>query len=117
MTLTLYGLKNCDTCKLALREISAAGLEHRFVDIRSDADLVALVPLWVKLAGAKALLNTRSTTWRGLSLQDQQLADAEPAALLIANPTLVKRPVIESGDALYVGWTAAVRAAVLGAAG
>lgn len=114
--ITLYGLKNCDTCKLALKEIIAAGLEHRFVDIRSEADLMALVPVWVKLAGAKALLNTRSTTWRGLSIQDRKLADAEPAALLIANPTLVKRPVIVIGSKLYVGWTPAVREAVLGAA-
>ena len=49
-------------------------------------------------------------------MQEQKLADAEPAALLIANPTLVKRPVIEAGGELHVGWTPAVRAAVLGAA-
>ena len=114
--ITLYGLKNCDTCKLALREITAAGLEPRFVDIRSDADLMALIPVWLKLAGAKALLNTRSTTWRGLSIQDKQLADSEPAAVLIANPTLVKRPVITLDGKLHVGWTSAVREAVLGAA-
>ena len=114
--ITLYGLKNCDTCKTALAEIAAAGLEHRFVDIRTEAELMALVPVWVKLAGAKALLNTRSTTWRGLTIQDQRLADAEPAALLIANPALIKRPVIEIDDELHVGWTPAVRAAVLGAA-
>lgn len=112
----IYGLKNCDSCKLALREIAAAGLEHRFIDIRTEAELMALIPVWVKLAGAKALLNTRSTTWRGLSIQDQRLADSEPAALLIANPTLVKRPVIEIDGKLHVGWTPAVRAAVLGAA-
>lgn len=112
--IALYGLKNCDTCKLALREIAAAGLEHRFVDIRAEADLMALVPVWVKLAGAKAVLNTRSTTWRGLSIQQRQLADTEPAALLIANPTLIKRPVITVGDELYVGWTPAIRELVLG---
>ena len=114
--ITLYVLKNCDTCKLALREIAAAGLAHHFVDIRAEADLMALVPQWVKLAGVKTLLNTRSTTWRGLTLQDQRLADAEPAALLIANPTLVKRPVIETDGELHVGWSAAVRGAVLGPA-
>jgi arsenate reductase len=114
--ITLYGLKNCDTCKLALREIAAAGLEHRFIDIRTEADLLALVPVWVKLAGAKALLNTRSTTWRGLPLQDQRLADTEPAALLIANPKLIKRPVIEAGGGLHIGWTPAISAAVLGGA-
>ncbi len=114
--ITLYGLKNCDTCRLALKEIAAAGLDHSAVDIRAEAELASLVPLWVKLAGAKALLNTRSTTWRGLSIQDQRLADAEPAALLIANPTLIKRPVIMIDGVLHIGWTPAVRTAVLGVA-
>lgn len=113
--ITLYGLKNCDTCRRALKEIAAAGLAHSTVDIRAEAELASLVPLWVKLAGAEALLNTRSTTWRGLSIQDQRLADAEPAALLITNPTLIKRPVIMIDGDLHIGWTPAVRVAVLGA--
>lgn len=114
MTPTLYGLKNCDTCKKALKAMVEADVMHRFVDIRGEADLPSLVPVWLKTAGAKALINTRSTTWRGLSNEDRLRADSEPAALLIENPTLIKRPVIEHGDDMYVGWTAAVEASVLG---
>ena len=113
MTLTLFGLKNCDSCKLALKEMSEAGLDPRFVDIRAEADLMALVPVWVKLAGADALLNTRSTTWRGLSIQSRDLAESEPAALMMANPTLIKRPVIDRDGEILVGWGPQVRAAIL----
>ena len=109
MTLTLYGLKNCDTCKKALKSLEAAGKQVRFVDIRAEADLAAKVPGWLEVAGAKALVNNRSTTWRGLSDDDKAKAETdEVSGLLIANPTLIKRPVIEAGDSVYVGWTKSV---------
>ena len=57
--------------------------------------------------------NTRSTTWRGLSEDERAKVETdEVAGLLIANPTLNKRPVIETGDAVHVGWTKAVEAAL-----
>lgn len=109
---TVYGLKNCDTCKKALKALSAAGHAHRFVDIRAEADLAALVPGWLQAAGAKALINTRSTTWRGLDEVERGRAETDPAGLLIAHPTLIKRPVIETGDQVLVGWTKDVQAAL-----
>ena len=109
MSLTLYRLKNCDTCKKALKSLEAAGKQVSFVDIRAEADLAAKVPGWLDAAGAKALVNNRSTTWRGLSDDDKAKADTdEVSGLLIANPTLIKRPVIEASDSVYVGWTKAV---------
>ena len=110
MSLTLYGLKNCDTCKKALKALDAAGKSVSFVDIRAEADLPALVPGWLDAAGADLLINRRSTTWRGLSDADR---DGDPAQLLIANPTLVKRPVIEQGSETYVGWSKHTQAALL----
>lgn len=112
--ITLYGLKNCDTCKKALKALEAGDIAHRFVDIRAEADLPAHLPVWLKEAGSKALVNTRSTTWRGLSEAERQRAEDEPAALLIENPTLIKRPVIEAGEGVHVGWTPAVQSALLG---
>ena len=100
--LTLYGLKNCDTCKKAMKTLEAAGRAVTFVDIRKDADLPAKVPVWLAAVGADVLVNKRSTTWRGL---DEATRAGDPEALLIANPTLIKRPVIETGDAVHVGWT------------
>jgi arsenate reductase len=114
MSLTLYGLKNCDTCKKALKALQAAGKDVSFVDIRADADLAKKVPAWLAAADAAALTNTRSTTWRGLDANEREKAETDPAALLIANPTLIKRPVIESGEAVHLGWTKDVQAALVG---
>ena len=111
MSLTLYGLKNCDTCKKALKALDSAGKQVSFVDIRAEADLAAKVPGWLDAAGAKALVNNRSTTWRGFSDEEKAKAETdEVSSLLISNPTLIKRPVIEASEAVYVGWTKAVEA-------
>ena len=112
MNVTLYGLKNCDTCNKAIKALKAAGRSVTFVDIRTDADLAAKVPEWLDTADGAKLLNTRSTTWRGLSDADKALAETNPAQLLIANPTLIKRPVIEAGDSVSVGWTKSEQAAL-----
>ncbi|MEO1642069.1 MAG: ArsC/Spx/MgsR family protein [Pseudomonadota bacterium] len=110
MSLTLYGLKNCDTCKKALKALEAAGKSVDFVDIRADTDLATKVPLWLNAVGADTLINKRSTTWRNLSDVEREV-DAK--ALLVGNPTLIKRPVIEVGSDTHVGWTKAVQEALL----
>jgi len=107
--ITLYGLKNCDTCKKALKALQAAGKQVHFVDIRAEADLASKVPLWLKAAGPDLLVNKRSTTWRTL---DETARAGDPESLLIANPTLIKRPVIEAGKATHVGWSKTVQAAL-----
>lgn len=102
--LILYGLKSCDTCRKALKDLEAAGKAPAFVDIRAEANLAEKVPAWLAALGAEALVNRRSTTWR--SLPDAEKASAEgdgAAALLIANPTLIKRPVIEEGGKVRIG--------------
>ena len=107
--LTLYGLKNCDTCKKALKALEATGRSVTFVDIRAEADLAAKVPVWLEVAGADLLVNRRSTTWRGL---DDTARAGDPKELLIANATLIKRPVIEAGSTIHVGWSKDVQAAL-----
>lgn len=109
--LTLYGLKSCDTCKKALKALAAAGREVTFVDVRDEADLPARVPVWLTAVGPKVLVNRASTTWRGLDDAQKASADADPAPALIANPTLIKRPVIETADGtVLVGWRGEVEA-------
>ena len=110
IALTLYGLKNCYTCKKAMKALDASGQAYAFVDIRADAELKSLVPSWLESAGSDVLINRRSTTWRNLSEAERETA---PDALLIANPTLVKRPVIATGTDIHVGWTKDVQAALL----
>lgn len=112
--LTLYGLKNCDTCKKALKELAAGGHDVSFVDIRTEADLAAKLPGWLAAVGADVLVNKRSTTWRGLDEAARAEAQGDAAATLLAvHPTLIKRPVIEAGDAVHVGWSASVAKAVM----
>ena len=103
----LYGLKTCDTCRKALKSLPDA----QFVDVRAEG-----VPGEVLRAAyaqfGDRLLNTRSTTWRGLSETERGRA---PLDLLAEHPALMKRPLIEADGTLYLGWGPDVRAA-LGAA-
>ncbi|WOR14231.1 ArsC/Spx/MgsR family protein [Hyphomonas sp. FCG-A18] len=110
MSLILYGLKNCDTCKKALKALEGADQPVTFVDIRADADLAKKIPIWLNAAGPETLINKRSTTWRNLSETERA---GDPQELLIANPTLIKRPVIETGSDTHVGWTKTVQDALL----
>ncbi|WP_272010218.1 arsenate reductase family protein [Roseovarius sp. ZX-A-9] len=102
----LYGLKTCDTCRKALKSIEPV----EFVDVRADG-----VPEDVlKAAHARfgdALLNTRSTTWRGLDADERA---SDPLELLARHPTLMKRPLIVAGDTLYLGWGKDVQTALAG---
>ncbi|XBQ14820.1 MAG: ArsC/Spx/MgsR family protein [Oceanicaulis sp.] len=110
--ITLYGLKTCDTCRKALKALDAAGKPAEFVDVRAEADLDAKLPAWLGAVGADTLVNTRSTTWRGLSDAERARKDTDPAGLLKDHPALIKRPVIETGGAVHVGWTKDVQAAL-----
>lgn len=109
----LYGLKNCDTCRKAKRELEAAGTKVKFVDIREDADLGAKLPVWLKAAPDK-LVNKSSATWRSLTNGDKAKAGTNgEKTLLSKHPTLIKRPVIEAGGKVHVGWSKDVQAALL----
>lgn len=111
--IVVHGLKNCDTCRKALGALDAAGVAHRFHDLRRDGLDAVTLDRWVRAVGWEVLLNRRGTTWRGLTEAERAVADAEAAAaLMLAHPALVKRPVIETGSDVLVGWTDRVRAAV-----
>lgn len=105
----LYGLKTCDTCRKALKSLAAAGHAVRFTDVRAEPLDVATRTAFLAEFG-DALINTRSTTWRGLSQEERKRA---PADLLAAHPALMKRPVIRADDgALFLGWGREVQAAL-----
>ena len=103
----IYGLKNCDTCRKALKAIAATGKDVELIDVRnSPLDAAEITDLFGQFADA--LVNTRSTTWRGLS-PDERTKD--PIELLMSHPSLMKRPVIKDGDKTTLGWTKDVQAA------
>ncbi|AFO87981.1 arsenate reductase [Phaeobacter inhibens] len=100
----LYGLKTCDTCRKALKQLPEAEL----VDVRVDGVPEAILTEALMQFGDR-LVNTRSTTWRGLSEAERA---GEPLDLLKAHPALMKRPLIKSGDDLHLGWDAKTKSAL-----
>lgn len=105
----LFGLKTCDTCRKALKSLAAAGHDVTFVDVRADGVAETDVQRF-QAAFGDAILNTRSTTWRGLDASERA---QDPLKLLIDHPTLIKRPVIEQNGDLTLGWTKDVQAKYL----
>ncbi|WP_299598565.1 arsenate reductase family protein [uncultured Tateyamaria sp.] len=100
----IYGLKTCDTCRKVIKALP----EARFVDVRADGVPTDVMAAAFATFGDK-LVNTRSTTWRGLSDAERQ---GTPQDLLGAHPTLMKRPLVADGDTLHLGWTKDVQAAL-----
>jgi Spx/MgsR family transcriptional regulator len=110
----LFGLKNCDTCRKALKALKSAGHEPDFHDVRVDGVTKAYLTKWARAAGWEALLNKKSTTWRELSDADKKGCDEKKAiALMEKHPALIKRPVIECEGKVTVGWTKDVQDALL----
>jgi Spx/MgsR family transcriptional regulator len=105
--LRLYGISNCDTVKRARAWLSAAGLEHQFVDFKREAPSVALLKQWAGQQPWETLLNRAGTTWRKLDAAEQALAvdEAGALALMATHASLIKRPVVDWGDGrLSVGF-------------
>lgn len=110
MTLTVYHLKTCDTCRKVIKALGAAGHDLTLIDVRADGVPVEDLERILVSVGWEALLNTRSTTWRGLSDVEKAGVDkAKALALMGEHPTLIKRPVITNEDITTVGWKADVQ--------
>lgn len=106
----LYGLKNCDTCRKAMKYLDASGIEYSFADIRDEPMTAAELEKLINTVG-DAAINKRSKSWREL---DETARAQAPAALLAQNPTLAKRPVIISDSAITVGWDTTAQTAHIG---
>ena len=101
----MYGLKNCDICRAALKWLVAEGLRHRFVDVRKDGLDASEITAWVATLGWETLLNRRGTTWRGLSDTDKENVDeAKAISLMMTHPALVRRPIFHTNGTYLVGF-------------
>lgn len=101
----LYGIKNCDTVKKARALLESRRIEYRFHDYRVDGLDPVLLHKFVDALGVDAVLNQRSTSWR--QLDDEQKRDLTPekaVQLMLAVPTLIKRPILDDGRQLLVGF-------------
>jgi arsenate reductase len=105
--LTLYGIPNCDSVKKARAWLNDQAWSHEFHDFKKQGLSEALIDQWLALVPWETLLNTRGTTWRQLSEAEraQGTTAAGARALLLAHPSLVKRPVLHnlSTNTLVVG--------------
>lgn len=102
---TVYGLATCDTTKAGRKWLEARGIEAGFHDVRADGLTKAMVERWVKALGWEKVLNKASTTWRELPEAAKAGVDQKRAVeLMLEHPTLVKRPVVETGAEVSVGF-------------
>ena len=102
---TLYGIKNCDTVKKAKQWLEQNNIAYQFHDFRADELTSSQLSDFVSRVDWSTLLNRSSTSWRQLSIEQQSDLTAEKAiALMLANPTLIKRPVLDTGDKLIIGF-------------
>jgi len=102
--LTVYGIKQCDTCRKALAWLDQQAIEHRFHDLRSDGLPAELLQAWLRSDFADKLVNRRSTTWRQLSESQRQSEGEGLLQLLLQFPTLIKRPVFVTDQIIAVGF-------------
>lgn len=103
--LTLYGIPNCDTMKKARQWLQEQQLDYQFHDYKKAGIDTATLQQWVEQLGWEVLVNRRGTTWRKLPESDREVINATSAIQLMqANPSLIKRPVLDTGDQLLVGF-------------
>jgi arsenate reductase len=115
MTITMYGIRNCDTVKKARAWLDANGTAYAFHDYKTAGVDAGRLAGWVARLGWEMLLNRRGTTFRKLPEEERGDLDADKATgLMIAHPSAIRRPVVEAGDALLVGFDAEVYAAQFG---
>jgi len=102
---TLYGIKNCDTVRKARKWLDAHGIEYTFHDVRSDGLEKKDLSAWEKAVGWEVLLNKRGTTWRQLADADKEGIDqARAIQLMLAQPAMIKRPVLVHPKGIHVGF-------------
>ncbi|MDX8397362.1 MAG: ArsC family reductase [Mariprofundaceae bacterium] len=106
MTVDMYGIANCDTIKKARAWLGEHGVDVVFHDYKKIAANADLLQGWCTQAGWEVLLNKRGTTWRKLDVSDKEgLDEAKAIALLVANSSMIKRPVLIKDGVVTVGFS------------
>ena len=115
---TIYGIKNCDTMKKARAWLEAHDVAYDFHDYKKQGIDRQRLESWARQAGWETLLNRAGTTFRKLPDADRQgLDEAKAIALMLAQPSMIKRPVLEANGRLLVGFRPEAYAGLLGSAG
>jgi len=106
--ITLYGIPNCDTVKKARTWLAEHGVEHVFHDFKKQGVPEAALDHWLASAGWERVLNRKGTTWRKLDEATRATVtdDTSAKSLMLAQPSVIKRPVVQWADAVTVGFSA-----------
>ena len=103
----VYGIKNCDTMRKAFVWLETHGVVYEFVDYKKPGIAEKCLPDWNRRVGWKELLNTRGLMWKKLSDAERENVDEDKALVLLAKyPAMIKRPVLDTGSILLVGFDA-----------
>lgn len=103
--IVVYGIRNCDKCRAALKWFASEGIEHSFHDLRQDGLDQTLLTIWLTRIDADALLNKRSKTWRAIPAERRdEPGKAAVIKLVLDYPTVIKRPLVDNGAQLQVGY-------------
>ncbi len=103
--LTIYGIPNCDTVKKARTWLEASGVEYQFHDYKKAGVNEALLRRWIAALGWETVLNRAGTTFRKLSDADKGgLTEDKAVALMLAQPSMIKRPIAEGDGVLLAGF-------------
>jgi arsenate reductase len=107
MSITLYGIPNCDTVKKARTWLDQHDRPYEFHDFKKAGISEALIKDWLKQVDWETLVNRKGTTWRGLPDERKEaVIDAKSAiALMVESPSVIKRPVLVSGKTVHVGFS------------
>ncbi len=115
MTLHIFGIKACDTMKKARTFLEGRGVSHVFHDYKLEGVTPERLSAWAAVVGWQTLLNRSGTTFRKLPEDVRaDLDEARAIALMVAQPSMIKRPVLEAGETLLVGFKPEEWARVLG---
>ena len=105
---TLYGISNCDTVKKARNWLDQHGIDYRFHDLRKDGLDAATVSSWLQQLGWETVVNKRSTSWKALPAAERESMNTDSAlAAILEQPTLVKRPLLDTGYERHCGFSSA----------
>jgi arsenate reductase (glutaredoxin) len=112
MTITLYGIPNCDSVKKARALLDSRSVAYAFHDYKKQSVPEAALRAWVRARGRDTVLNRKGTTWRALdeTVKASVVDDESAVRVMIANPSAIKRPIIVKGDVVIVGVDAAALA-------
>ncbi|WP_435247564.1 ArsC family reductase [Vibrio sp. nBUS_14] len=113
MTITMFGIPNCDTIKKAKKWLEAEGIEFEFHDYRKQGITEGLVTSFCSELGWELVLNKRGTTYRQLTQEQKDtLTEEKAVALLVEQPAMIKRPILKVDGKLHIGFKADQYAAI-----